>query len=324
MSGVSGSSASTSYDNIFAQLYVPSSKLTSIALSADTPGAYFRLGGYSDIEDAANTADTLSQFYPRQEITDESSDALANSAGASSGESGILLACNGRLLVRAGEKAYLQSGDTMHVDAVGSMTLHTDADMSVDATGNVSITSGENKGVTISAGDGTGNISWKGLESKKEVFGHDTEVVTEDTYKYFKANSYSYTLGTQNSITLGGKFSLWLGASFSFSLAVDLSVSVLTKINIWMTVKTDIGPWKIDIYAGKTEVKNAKMEWATLNTKAAAAKTEMNDVKLLHEMVTSRLSEIDSSMSTIDARQDIVSSRVGNIFNAVVDLYSYV
>ena len=243
-------SSGTAFQNKSTYLYVPSSfgaDKTSGNDDSRTPGSYFRLGGYSNLENSAPTALTAAEksaFYPRQHITDETAGGVdtvvTNAAGKAPTDSGIMLACNGRVLVRSAEKIYVHSAGNAHLETDKDLTVKTGGSANVNATGPVnihssdavSIKSGTGKHINIIAAGGTGNIEIAARKSTTTINGNSYEKVTKDSYKYMQANSYSYMLGGSVGVTLGGKFSYWLGVSLTINTSVDMTISASVSISL--------------------------------------------------------------------------------------------
>jgi len=242
-------SSGFAFQNKSTYLFVPSSfgaDKTTVNDDTNTPGSYFRLGGYSDLENRTPvlTAAEKSAFYPRQHITDETAGGadtvVTHAAGKAPTDSGIMLACNGRILVRSAEKIYVHSTDDAHLETDKNLTVKTGGSASVNATGPinihssdaVSIKSGTGKHINIIAAGGTGNLEIAARKSTTTINGKSYEKVTKDSYKYMQANSYSYMLGGSVGVTLGGKFSYWLGVSLTIKTSIDMTISASISISL--------------------------------------------------------------------------------------------
>ena len=239
----------TAYQTPSTYLFVPGAFGPDTASAADdaiTPGSYFRLGSYSELENRTPALNSVQRtaFYPRQHITDETAGAADNvvthAAGKAPTDSGIMLACNGRILVRSAEKIYVHSADNAHLETDKNLTVKTAGSASVNATGPinihssdaVSIKSGSTKNILISASGGHGNLETESKKSTTRINGTSYEKVTKDSYKYMQANSYSYMLGGSVGVTLGGKFSYWLGVSLTINTSVDMTISASISISL--------------------------------------------------------------------------------------------
>ena len=253
-----------SYQNASTFLFVPQSFGADATVATDdtnTPGAYFRLGGYSDVEFGAS-GDDRKLFYPRQHITDATAaNAVAQAAGADAAMRGIMFACSGRVLLRSKETIYVHSTDAIHIDTEKAFTVLSGAAISMTATETVTVLSGNAKDVTISAGGGTGTVTTKSLKSVKEVNGEEYEYITKDSFKYYKCDIYTYKLGGMVDVTMGGAFSFWMGSKLSITISIDMSISVATTFAFWY-FKFDLGVVKMDFYKTKLEFKDGKFSIA--------------------------------------------------------------
>jgi len=102
---------------------VPTSPPSS---TTDKVGAFLRLGEYSDVEHRVFDHGHEDDLFPAQHISDEGDDSsvYTNAAG---GSEGIMMSCDGRMLIKAAEKMYLESGD-YHQKTNGKHTLDVDGD----------------------------------------------------------------------------------------------------------------------------------------------------------------------------------------------------
>ena len=306
-----------SYQTAHTYFFVPKSAGASTTTTSDDvnqPGAYFRLGGVSDIE--SNASADVAAFYPRQHKAEEGTDAAAktNAAGAS-GLHGIALACSGRLLIRSAEKLYVHSTGPMHIDTQGTLKVNADKAMTINSLETISIKSGANQKITISAGDANpndskdysklGDLSTKSKKTTIDVAGSMYEKVTEDKYSYFQADSYSIQMGRENKISLGGRFTIWIGASVSFNIAIDLVFSAATSFAFFI-VKFDAGIWKFDFFGQKIDIQKGEIKVNAWTTKAAAAAT-----------TATAASSSASAVQTNNAATAVVATAVSSASNAV-------
>jgi hypothetical protein len=294
----------TSYQNASTFLFVPSSAGATrrVADDVNTPGAYFRLGGFSDIE---NTATDRSVFYPRQHITDEGSGAVTAAAGKTASMKGIMFACSGRILLRSAEKIYVHSSDAIHVDTEKALTVLSGDAVTVTAAKTITMTSGSQQNITISAGAGTGTVTTKSLKNVKEVNGNEYEYITQDSFKYYKCNIYTYKLGGMVDVTMGGAFAFWMGNKLTITVSIDMQISLATTFAFWY-FKFDMGVVKMDFYKTKMEFKDGKFSlaaWKGGNYGAACvsalAKTGAHGVKSGVQTVSSATSSVMSGLEAV-------------------------
>jgi hypothetical protein len=306
------SSTGVSYQNAHTYSFVPSSAGASKTTTSDdtnTPGAYFRLGGYSDIESSASD---LAPFYPRQHITDEGgkANALAHSPGAASPAHGIALACSGRMLLRAGEKLYMHSTGAMHIDTEDTLKVNSHKEMSIHADKTISMTSGQDMSITIDAGNSTGDVTINAKKKTINVAGDEYEKVTKDKYSYFQADSYSIQMGRQTNVTLGGKFSIWIGASLTFNLAIDVVFSAATSFAFFI-VKFDAGIWKFDFFGQKIDIQKGEIKVNAWTTKAAAASSSSSAANVNNNAVQSSNTAANVDNNAVRSRSNAIDLGVG-------------
>lgn len=263
----------TSYQTKYTYFYVPATS-TDASTSTDDSGlgTFLRLGECSDHEVALTSANQAT-YYPAQHVADEGGNAATKAAGAATGDQGILLACDGRVLVKAGEKTYL--------NAVGDITIESDS-------GKVTITSGgstaaDAQNIYVTAGGGFGKMETTVYEKKETINGDEYTLVEKKSFKKYTAPKYeiyytdsfktvhgsthSYHMGGKVTMFLGGAINLQLAVKFSLDLALYLAISVFTKIYLYGW-KFEVGHMKIDIVGVKGEVKDGK--YACVNNKVEA------------------------------------------------------
>lgn len=118
----------------------------SNSASTDNVGAFLRLGEYSDVEKRVFDHNHQSDLFPAQHITDEGNDSsvYTNAAG---GAEGIMMSCDGRVLVKAAERMYMETG-AYHQKTNGSHTMDVNGDMSHAVQDNYALTT-ETGGMTV-------------------------------------------------------------------------------------------------------------------------------------------------------------------------------
>lgn len=314
-------SSGTAYQNASTFLFVPQAfgRRGTAADDTNVPGAYFRLGGFSDIENAAASAPGA--FYPRQHITDATAaNVVTQAAGTDAGLRGIMLACSGRLLIRSAEKTYLHSTGAIHVDTQSTLTVKAEAAIAVSSLDKISIISGTEKDVLISAGGGTGTVTTKSLKSVKEVQGEEYEYITKDSFKYYECDIYTYKLGGVVDINMGGRFAFWTGSQLSITMSIDMTISMATTFAFWY-FKFDLGVVKMDFYKTKLEFKDGKFSVAAWKggsylaaTGSALVKTAGHGVKSVSDGVKSVASSVASG---VEAIQVVSGGMNSNMFGMV-------
>jgi len=297
-------SEGTSYQTAHTYFFVPANcgaDTLSTDDDADVPGALLRLGGYSDLEATASRND-LEGFYPAQFMNDADSDPVAASGdgsidgsvlvaagtegvGADDGPAfsnsskGILLSADGNILIRAGEKTYIQSVGAMHVDVDDALTVETAGRIVVSSEDEIELRTGNEKNIVLSADGGKGDVDITSQNETRNCFGKSTEVVKDDKYTYFQADEFKIQMGRINQIILGGKFHIWIGATISIRAAIDTQIDLLGKFKYW-TLKFDFGLFKFDFYMRKIEFKEGKVSVGAWTLKSTAAKVESDVVEV--------------------------------------------
>ncbi len=302
--------AGTNYQTTYTYFYVPAD-IADPTSSADDSGlgAFIRLGEYSDIEEESYTNGDYEDYYPAEQVREESGDDVYKKAAG--GSKGILLSCEGRMLVKSGEKLFINADDDINIESSGgaiSITSGTDGD-------------GKPQDILISAANGKGNVTQKYYKSTITVEGEDYEKVTSVSRKYYEANKYeiyhadsfkevyanttSIQHGGNLKYFMGGTVSLKLAGEFNLALAAVLDIAALTKFAFW-GVKFDCGILKIDFCSWKMEVKEGKVSMSGSNFKAKAVKvdTSATSAKADGVAVQSRATE---------ANANAVEAKTGNV-----------
>jgi hypothetical protein len=321
MSAQASTSSGTAYQNASTFLFVPQAfgRRGTAADDTNAPGAYFRLGGFSDIESRAAAKDA---FYPRQHITDATSaNAVTQAAGADAAQRGIMLACSGRLLIRAAEKTYLHSTGDIHIDTQGTLKVKAEGLISVSSLETITIKSGTEKDLVISAGGGTGTVTTKSLKSVKQVNGEEYEYITKDSFKYYQCDIYTYKLGGIVDINMGGRFAFWTGSQLSITMSIDVTISMATTFAFWY-FKFDLGVVKMDFYKTKLEFKDGKFSvaaWKGGNylaaTGSALVKTAGHGVKSVNDGIKSVASSVKSGVEGLQVLSGGMNSNMFGMVN---------
>lgn len=289
-------------------LYVPSAKS-----GADPSGlgAVLRLGEYSDVEQTAFNAHEDADWYPRQHIADEGG-ASSVYKNASGGADGILLACDGRILVKAKEKMYLETADfNQHVN--GNYALDVDGTASVTSTGKldmgsdtetVTISSGPNKDITLSAGDGTGVIQTNAKEETKTIAG--------DTYEYNSGNTKSFTEGNSIDMTFGGSLAIFGGGELSIGMGASTEINASVAVGI-AAVTVDVVGVAAEVTGTEVDLKEMAVKLKTLvvsnETMAAKIKQMVAEISQLKAESTT----VQAAQSTVAAKSETVKAKSGGV-----------
>ncbi|MHA7777518.1 hypothetical protein [Roseibium sp. M-1] len=146
--------------------------------TSDNIGTFLRLGEYSDVEKRVFDHGHQSDLYPAKHVSDEGNDSsvYTNAAG---GSQGILMSCDGRLLIKTAEKMYVESGDYHQKTS--------NYDLDVD--GNMNATVQNNFNLTTEKGDMTVTSASK---LKVECNAEERKIKGKSTHTYDKWHLIKY------------------------------------------------------------------------------------------------------------------------------------
>ena len=194
-----------------------------------TPGVLFRLGSYCDIETAADTQAKDEVLYPEQFVAnaDDSTKAYEDAAGSDTSKGGILLSCDGQILVKSCEKTFLRSDDEIKIESGKKIVIRSGRDDDEDS-----------RDITLNSNNG--DINMKAATSTKEFLWHDITLTEGDSVGYTKGDTVGITEGTKTYVTLGSEHfmcfgnqvAVTVGGVSSFTLGIGLSVSISFKFKI--------------------------------------------------------------------------------------------
>ncbi|GAA0773894.1 hypothetical protein E1180_09205 [Roseibium denhamense] len=285
----------TPYSTRYQYFYVPAAG-DSGTNGVSAPGAFLRLGSYSDIEEDAALADgVMPAFYPAKHISDEASDATVNSGGPNgAGSCGMLLACDGRVLLRASDRLYINTDEKIHIQSgdkitiiadTGDVSLKTGKNYNVRSAKKVSMRSGigpndsystrsvnssGEKGIEIIADEGSSDVYIEGKSLYLQVNGTSTADVTEDNSTIMRADNYEDIWGNQLCFFRGRNVEFYFGYGFSYRASVSLNISTAIDINIGLF---DVGFLVFDITKTVVEVKASMFKAKTSTAEVAATAT---------------------------------------------------
>ncbi|GAA0780321.1 hypothetical protein E1180_08260 [Roseibium denhamense] len=310
------------YQTAYTYFYVPGA-IGSAQNTADDAGlgTLIRLGGYSDLEEAAETAGTLSVYYPSRHIDDEGSSAAALQ-NAASGSQGILFACDGRILLKTAERMYFESA-AFHHDVDGDYVVEATGNMSLSTTGasgtvdlksindTVTITSGNNKSITIDAGNGTGDLEENVKTATRKIGGDEYTVTKGAARSWTEGTTTSFYWGATCSISAGVGFYLSMGADIFIKPVMSLSWTTLglafTGVSVsWTGVTVDLEEVSMKLRGVQTESQIVNSKLRQINHELNTLQVDMSDVSATTEMLSARAGYIDSQIGSIKADiQDI-------------------
>ncbi|MDE1991697.1 MAG: hypothetical protein KGI75_04310 [Rhizobiaceae bacterium] len=307
----------TAYQNSSTYLFVPETLGSDSTVATDdgtTPGAYFRLGSYSDLETGAQSNDAnRALFFPRAHVVDETAN------GGQGTPKGILLACNGRLLMRSSDETYLHSTGLINIDTEDKLNVNADKDIVINSSETITIKNANTKSISIIAGGGQGNLTTKGLQATIEINGNEFKSTTQDSFSYYRCNVYTYKLGGMVDVTLGGKFSYWLGDALSITTSIDLTISLSIAMTLYIC-KIDIGLIKVDFVRNKYEMKEGKFVAAKANFFIFGAKAEATVTKTDETAVSNETKAVESGNAGVQTWVKGVVSKVSGPDNDIAEI----
>ena len=329
------------YQNTYTYFYVPKDFGSSATTTDDTGlGAVLRLGGYSDLEEPENANlgksqgslhAVQSEVYPAQHISDETSDkAHQNAPGKqTSGENndivkrqGSLMACDGRVLLRSGEKIYVHAAEQIHVQSDenialvtvnGSIDSTSGENFTVKATKKVSMRSGVGnpdnytargvntsgtKGIEIIADEGNSDVYIEGLGLFLQVNGTSTADITANNSTVMRADNFEDIWGHNTSIFRGTFFELYFGAGLSYRAAASLNVATALDVNIGLF---DVGITGIEITKTVLEVKSSMFKSKNVAVEAETTATR------------ARSDAVCVGSTATKAESEVVTASIGNV-----------
>lgn len=208
----------------------------------DDIGAFFRLGEYSEVERTAFENYHHDELFPAQHISDEGDDTSVYS-NAAGGSQGILLACDGRVLIKAAEKMYLETAD-YHQQVNGDYALDVDGDytaavedsinVSTD-NGGITVTSGRNQQIKINAGDGTGKLEIKSKDESKNIQGKSDHTYHKwHTVKY-KDSFESHKFGWDFNSIYGFSMTTFYGGIMESVYGIRMQFDKFNFMSDWVS-----------------------------------------------------------------------------------------
>lgn len=298
----------THFQNRYTYYYIPKTK--AVAASPDSGvGAFFRLGGYSDEEQTQTAAQD--SFYPAEHILDEGGAGQASVYEKAAGPApvtshGILLACDGRILVKAGEKMYVESGP-FHQKTNGTHTIEAETDTVIrSANGKISIVSGTGKDILLDAGgDSKGDFQLIAQKSTSDIKGDDS------TTRH--GNTYSLHHGRTDSFFLGGKSAFSLAGSFALTTGIDLTIKVGLFFGFNIAGSFTVSAMAMSVTGANFATTNSNINIEGFKFSLSNVKAESDAAKYQENLLKVKISQISSNQAAIDANSRLIGSEVEGI-----------
>ncbi|MTI42307.1 hypothetical protein JM93_00783 [Roseibium hamelinense] len=323
----------SSTDNLYAKPHVYFLVPYNVDVGAedDELGAMLRLGEYSDIEETARVDGYISEYYPNQHIQDAAAAGKTSTeiaAGEKDLAKGILLACDGRVLLKSRGKMYVETAD-YHQRTNGAHKVSVSQDITLASdSGVVVIQSGTDKDVTIRAGTteddesaATGTINEYAKTKNVNILGHDFEK---------KGSSNTITEGYTQAIFLGMKwaFNADLVANANFAGTFDLKVGLDVKITAaasleFNPVKVNIRDLIVQLSGGVTKTQAAKNEITAMKNDITSLKAANTALTSENTALKAETEALKTSSRELEANQRGIQTTLGNLQADVKELIFY-
>ncbi|MGS4885800.1 hypothetical protein [Roseibium sp. MB-4] len=302
------------------------------------PGAFLRLGSYSDIEEESAQSDNgVAAYYPSRHIANETGDRVyKNAAGPRAAQScGITMACDGRVLIKSEEKFFVETTDLVDIHCgkeivitadTGPITAETGDQFSVAANKKVSLhsgaatsdnyvpsdknTSGE-KGVEIIANEGNSNAFLEAKDIVTHAHGAKTTHVDGTQTNVVRSDTLNDTWGNARTIFRGSNMSLYFAGGLSYRASASLNISTSIDLNFLMTdIKFTLGKfemvkWHIDMKevvfktaSIKTHLAYLMLERQRLSVESNELRLDTDDLSVKAKKIETELANLKTSIST--------------------------
>lgn len=296
--------------------YLPRVRETSGADKKQTEtldiGSILRLGGYCELEaNAGKIKEDAEHYYPEQHIKDEGGFSSANIYKHAAGNPaltshGILLSCDGRFLVKAGEKMYLETGDwhqhvkgRMEIEVNGQTDLHSTGDVKIGSGESVTIESGKDKDFLIRAGEGEdGHLKLKGLHKSEEFGGNRWEMIHRDSCEMISGTSIEMFAGARAELVASASIALSLSGIMELRSGVVIEVvgvEVKLKGIEYTNTAWDLNDTEVAFHNHAADIDNAG-----IRARSAAIGSEEEAVQAHYMGVASRSANLEARLLGLD------------------------
>lgn len=339
---VTARGAGSHYQTAYTYFYVPKSAGANNTAVDDTGlGALLRLGGYSDLEAKATNQ---AAYFPAQHIADEGAGPKSYTGAAgkplADSKSGILLACDGRVLVRGGERVYIHSGQKMDIEAGEEVGVRAGKKVSLRSgvdTPDTYKLSPNNKtkthGIEIIANEGKSDIYIESKSMYLAVNGVATNDVTEKSFNVLRAdvdtkmyannkelvkgNNHSIVEGDDISNFLGNTQELFRGAQLSCHLGAAASYNLGVSLGISTSLDVSIGVFDLGVTAFDMSVTGLDMSATGTDCDTSAIKHVSNGLHSAKDGVKSAGSAVYCAADGLVSRIRAMGNTVSNLENTL-------
>lgn len=197
--------------------------------SHDKVGAFFRLGEYSDVEQRVYDHSHQSDLFPAQHITDEGNDSsvYTNAAG---GSEGIMMSCDGRLLVKAAERMYLETGD-YHQQSRGNHTLDVDGTQTTAIQNHYNLST-ETGDMTVSS---AGKLKVTCQKEERKIKGKSEHTYDKWHLIKYKDSYESHKFGWDFNSTYGFNMTTYYGGIMESVYGVRMQFDKFNFMSDWVS-----------------------------------------------------------------------------------------
>jgi len=320
---MSANNDETATDNLYAKPHVYFLVPYNVDTDAevDELGAMLRLGEYSDVEKTAEKDGYIDEYYPEQHIDDAGAagkDSTAIAAGEKDYAKGILLACDGRLLLKTRGKMYADTAD-YHRRTRGTYKLVIDNTYTVTVSGDVSITSTKGDiNVTASAGDvvvESGTNKDITLRAGTSTSSGATGMIYEYSKGHYKQiDGHEYKVSeTENTFTTGTSSNFYFGAKSTVNGDADSTVTIGASATIKPLLNVAITGIDVSFKAVSTDLKNVYCAVRGIQTSSQALRSEIDSIKSDLSLVETATRTVISDTNAVHAETRSIKSTLGNL-----------
>lgn len=296
------------------------------------PGAFLRLGAYSDIEEeSARTDGGLFAYYPSRYIARESGDATYKQAsGSNAAQScGITLACDGRVMLKAEEEIFIEATDLLDIHSgkdinltadTGPITAATGNDFSVVATKKVSLRSGavqdepytppsENTsgdtGIEIIANEGKSDVFLEGKAIYLHAHGSQTTDIEGAQTNIVRSDTLDDVWGNAKSIFRGSQMSLYFAGGLSYRASASVNVSTAVDLNFLL--------WDFKFAAKTFEMIKWSCDLKEVFFGVSSVSSQLANLKLSRETLAIQSSDLATRAGVLDIRTNRLQTDMGDV-----------
>lgn len=269
--------------------------------STDNIGTFLRLGEYSEVERRSFENQHHDELYPAKHISDEEDDTsvYTNAAG---GSQGIMMSCDGRILLKSAERMYIESAD-YHQKTNGDHVLDIDGSMSTVVEDNIDMSTEK------------GNMTLKSA-SKMKLECNDQEVKvkgkSEHTYDKshtikYKGSYFSEKYGWDFQSIFGMNMTTYYGGIMESVYGVRMQFDKFNFMSDWVSLN-----WKgtqIDLrgivmkkVTAKFGSTDCKAEWDEIMVGLQGMKAEATRLEAKRKELAIKSGEIDMQNNRVGAR----------------------